>query len=159
MTGQAFSQQQFWSLADTNKNFRPLLAHILMFIKLSNPNQELQDKGTPTCTLKFYHTTLCIFGQQIINSIKWYYSTSFPGPFPWLGGGAGKGPLFPPRPLSQGKGPGNEAGYYCVVFLEDLWRNFSTFSYPGFDMFMLTSVHVDATSHASNNKYMGQCST
>ena len=34
-------------------------------------------------------------------------STSFPGPFPWLGGGAVKGP-FPAPPPSQGKGPGNE---------------------------------------------------
>ena len=37
-------------------------------------------------------------------------STSFLGPFPWLGGGAGKlegpGP-FPALPPSQGKGPGN----------------------------------------------------
>ena len=30
-------------------------------------------------------------------------TTSFPGPFPWLEGGAGKA-----SPSSQGKGPGNE---------------------------------------------------
>ena len=29
--------------------------------------------------------------------------------------------------------------------------------YPSFDMFMLTSVHVDATSHMSNSKYLGRC--
>ena len=48
--------------------------HIWLFINLSNSNQELLDKGTPTCSLKFYHTAVCIsvFDINYYNSVKWY---------------------------------------------------------------------------------------
>ena len=97
-----------------------------MFIKLSNSNQELLDKGTPICSLKFcQNSCMYFFWQQFINSTKWYDCVVFRKDW------SAKLPMFDMK-------------------LCNIW-------YPSFDMFMLTSVNVDATSHMSNNKYPGRC--
>ena len=44
-------------------------------------------------------------GFYIFSFLKNWITTSFPGPFPWLAGGTGKGP-FPPRPQAREKALG-----------------------------------------------------